>query len=286
MLSTRKIINNNLYSYEKNKLTKIETFSSSLLFCKAKTLPNYWICQSTKNQFFLVRFLCPIWRYNLSLSQKIIVKPGNFVDIGEPLTEGIIDIHDLLSILFRYHSTIDGTMLGTLRSLNKFQLLLVNSVQAIYESQNVTISSKHIEIIIRQMTSKVVIKRSGDTPFLPGEVVRLSMISQLYKAFKGDPNISAIGIDRKKQKSYRTPKYEPLLLSTTNSSLRKDGFLSAAGFQETKKILTKAAIEGSSDWLRALKECVIVGRLIPAGSSFLNYKNYLDNIFLYKTKIV
>ena len=78
------------------------------------------------------------------------------------------------------------------------------------------------------------------------------------------------------------PSYEPILLSTTRSSLAKDGFLSAAGFQETKRILSKAAIEGKSDWLRGLKECIIIGRLIPAGSAFLNYKNYLDNIYVFK----
>ena len=73
-----------------------------------------------------------------------------------------------------------------------------------------------------------------------------------------------------------------MFLSTTNSSLSKDGFLSAAGFQETKRILAKAAIEGSQDWLRGLKECIIVGRLIPAGSAFLNYKHYLDTLFFFK----
>jgi DNA-directed RNA polymerase subunit beta' len=76
--------------------------------------------------------------------------------------------------------------------------------------------------------------------------------------------------------------YFSIFLSTTNSSLSKDGFLSTAGFQETKRVLTKATIEGTTDWLRGLKECVIIGRLIPAGSAFLNYKNYLDNIYLFK----
>jgi DNA-directed RNA polymerase subunit beta' len=82
--------------------------------------------------------------------------------------------------------------------------------------------------------------------------------------------------------TYKTPRYEPFLLSATNSSLAKDGFLSAAGFQETKRVLTRAAIEGSSDRLRGLKECIIIGRLIPAGSAFLNYKSYLDNVYLFK----
>ena len=149
---------------------------------------------------------------------------------------------------------------------------MVNSVQSIYQSQGVNISSKHIEIVVRQMTAKVVIKESGDTPLLPGELTRLSLINEIHKALRTNGN----------QKIYRTPKYEPLFLSTTNSSLSKDGFLSAAGFQETKRVLTKAAIEGNSDWLRGLKECVIIGRLIPAGSAFLNYKNYLDNIYLFK----
>jgi DNA-directed RNA polymerase subunit beta' len=122
------------------------------------------------------------------------------------------------------------------------------------------------------MTSKVVIKQSGDTPFLPGELVRISLINEIYTALKvHNPMLT-----------YKTPQYEPLLLSSTNSSLSKDGFLSAAGFQETKRVLTKAAIEGSTDWLRGLKECIIIGRLIPAGSSFLNYKSYLDNIYLFK----
>ena len=81
---------------------------------------------------------------------------------------------------------------------------------------------------------------------------------------------------------YKTPKFEPILRSATNSSLSKDGFLSASGFQETKRVLTKAALEGCADWLRGLKECIIIGRLIPAGSAFLNYKSYLDNVYLFK----
>ena len=119
------------------------------------------------------------------------------------------------------------------------------------------------------MTSKVIIKTSGDTPFLPGELLPISLIIEMYEALKTNPQ-------------YKTPTFEPKLLSATNSSLNKDGFLSAAGFQETRKILTKAAIEGSSDWLRGLKESLMSGRMIPAGSAFLNYKNYLDNLYYLK----
>nr|AIM52771.1 DNA-directed RNA polymerase subunit beta'' [Ochromonas sp. CCMP1393] len=230
------------------------------------------ILQINDKEYLFLESINPIIEYKLPSSSKVSVKPGNFVDIGEPITDGIIDPHELLGILFQYHYLLDGILKGTFRSLNKFQLLLVNSVQSIYQSQGVNISSKHIEIIVRQMTSKVVIKESGDTPFLPGEIIRLSLITEIYKALYSNKSL----------KIYKTPKFEPLFLSTTNSSLSKDGFLSAAGFQETKRVLTRAAIEGASDWLRGLKECVIIGRLIPAGSAFLNYKNYLDNIYLFK----
>ena len=225
-----------------------------------------------ENNFIFLEYLNPIREYEIPLTSKMLLNPGSFVDIGEPLTEGTIDIHELLNIFFKYHSVIDGTMEGTIRSLTKFQLLLVNSIQAIYQSQGVGVSSKHIEIIVRQMTSRVVIRESGDTPLLPGELIKISLINEIYQALK----------NTKIYNDYKIPKYEPLLTSSTNSSLSKDGFLSAAGFQETKKVLTRAAIEGSTDWLRSLKECVIIGRLIPAGSSFLNYKNYLDTVYLFK----
>jgi hypothetical protein len=230
------------------------------------------ILKTKEFNYLLLEYLHPLIEYEIPLSSKVLYNPGDFVDIGEPITEGTIDVHELLKIFFNYHSLLDGTRLGTIRCLYKFQLLLVNSVQAIYQSQGVNISSKHIEIIVRQMTAKVIIKQSGDTPLLPGELIRLSLINEIYQALKVNENLF----------QYKTPEYEPLLLSATNSSLSKDGFLSAAGFQETKRVLSKAAIEGSSDWLRGLKECIIIGRLIPAGSSFLNYKSYLDNIYSFK----
>jgi DNA-directed RNA polymerase subunit beta' len=124
------------------------------------------------------------------------------------------------------------------------------------------------------MTANVLIIENGDTPFIPGELIRLSLIRELHKSFTELSQTNKI----------RAPRYKPTLMSTTNSSLLKDGFLSAAGFQETKRMLSKAAVEGTTDWLRGLKESVIIGRVIPAGSSFLNYKSYLDNIYLFKYK--
>nr|AYO28645.1 RNA polymerase beta'' subunit [Neotessella volvocina] len=228
-----------------------------------------YIIQTSNNEFLFLEYLNPVSHYMIPFSSKYLFMSGMFVDIGEPITEGIIDAHELLNIFFNYHLIFDGRLKGIERSLSKFQLILVNSIQAIYQSQGVDISSKHIEIIVKQMTSKVVIKDSGDTPLLPGELIRLSFITEIYKAFQT--------ID-----SFKKPKFEPVLLSASNCSLNKDGFLSPAGFQETKRVLTKAAIEGSVDWLRGLKECIILGRLIPAGSAFLNYKNYLDTVYLFK----
>ena len=264
--------NNVLSKYKNGKLIDWKTFKVDEECTFYKNKENDLIVKLFTNEFIFLEYLNPISSYELQLSSKIFYKPGNFIDIGEPLTEGIIDVHELLAVLFQYHTTLDGLLLGTFRSITKFQLLLVNSIQAIYQSQGVNISSKHIEIIVKQMTSKVVIKTMGHTPLLPGELVRLSLIKEISMALKINNN----------SRDYKLPLYEPLLLSATNSSLSKDGFLSAAGFQETKRVLTKAAIEGSCDWLRGLKECIIIGRLIPAGSAFLNYKHNLDNIYLFK----
>jgi DNA-directed RNA polymerase subunit beta' len=124
------------------------------------------------------------------------------------------------------------------------------------------------------MTARVRIKESGNTPYLPGELVRLSLIKELIIALK----------NYQTKNLFQAPKYEPTFFSTINVSLEADGFLSAAGFQETKSVLMKAAIQGRTDWLRGLKECIIVGRMIPAGSSFLNYKDNLDTIYFFKKK--
>jgi hypothetical protein len=262
-----------LYKYQNKKLSKWTYIKDNELNTLFKNCRKDYIIYTSDLNFIFLESLNPTLNYEIPLASKLLFESGSFVDIGEPITEGIVDVHDLLNILFKYHSTLDGVMLGTLRTLYKFQLLLVNSVQSIYQSQGVSISSKHIEIIVRQMTSKVLVKESGDTPFLPGEIIRLSLMTEVYKALK---------ISSDATMKYKTPSYEPVLMSATNSSLNKDGFLSAAGFQETKRVLTRAALEGSSDWLRGLKECIIIGRLIPAGSAFLNYKSYLDNVYSFK----
>ena len=261
-----------LYKFKNGKKKKWVEITKKELSVFTNSHKKDHLIKTKKGNYVFLKYLDLISEYKFPKASRILYKPGEFIDIGEPFTEGIIDVHELLDILFQYHSSFDGIMQGCFRSLAKFQLILVNSIQAIYQSQGVNISNKHIEIIVKQMTSKVVMKQSGGTPLLPGELVRIGLIYEIYKSLKA-----------KNQKiSYTIPKYQPILISATASSLNKDGFLSAAGFQETKRILTKAAIEGSCDWLRGLKECIILGRLIPAGSTFLNYKNYLDNVYLFK----
>jgi DNA-directed RNA polymerase subunit beta' len=134
----------------------------------------------------------------------------------------------------------------------------VNEVQSVYQSQGIDISDKHIEVIVRQMTSKVRVDDGGDTTMLPGELVELRQVEQVNEA------MSITGM--------APARYTPVLLGITKASLNTDSFISAASFQETTRVLTEAAIEGKSDWLRGLKENVIIGRLIPAGSGFNAYE--------------
>jgi len=130
-------------------------------------------------------------------------------------------------------------------------------VQNVYQSQNVEISDKHVEVIVRQMTSKVKVEDGGDTTLLPGELVELQQIENINEAMLLTKGLPAT--------------YSPILLGITKSSLNTDSFISAASFQETTRVLTEAAIEGKADWLRGLKENVIIGRLIPAGTGFNSY---------------
>jgi DNA-directed RNA polymerase subunit beta' len=151
---------------------------------------------------------------------------------------------------------------AALAALQKAQLFLVNQVQGVYQSQGIDISDKHIEVIVRQMTSKVRVDDGGDTIRLPGELVELREIE------KDNETMSITG---------GAPiQYTPMLMGITKSSLNTDSFISAASFQETTRVLTEAAIEGKSDWLRGLKENVIIGRLIPAGTGFNAYDEHLN----------
>jgi DNA-directed RNA polymerase subunit beta' len=184
-----------------------------------------------------------------------------------------INPHNLLKVYFNYYGFIknffcDRTQSvvsyrltnnyeASYRSFKKVQALILNSVQSVYESQGVTIADKHLEVIIKQMTTKVLITHEGDTPLLPREVIDLYHIQYIN--------------DIVNQNNKQTAFYVPLLLGITKAALNNPSFISAASFQETTRVLTKAAIEGRVDWLRGLKENIIIGHLIPAGTGSQNY---------------
>ncbi len=197
--------------------------------------------------------------YFLGPGQNLLVSDGNEVKAGHLLTDGQLNPHEILEVFFNHFREDNGVFEAALLALQKAQAFLVNEVQSVYQSQGIDIADKHIEVIVRQMTSKVRIDDGGDTTMLPGELQELRQVEQVNEA------MSITGA--------APAEYTPMLLGITKASLNTDSFISAASFQETTRVLTEAAIEGKSDWLRGLKENVIIGRLIPAGTGFNAYED-------------
>ncbi|MBW4645149.1 MAG: DNA-directed RNA polymerase subunit beta'' [Goleter apudmare HA4340-LM2] len=195
--------------------------------------------------------------YTLGPGQNLALADGSHVLAGQPLTDGPSNPHEILEIFFSLGSE-DGVYACASHALQKVQTFLVNEVQLVYQSQGIDIADKHIEVIVRQMTNKVRIDDGGDTTMLPGELVELRQVEQVNEAMAITGGARA--------------QYTPVLLGITKASLNTDSFISAASFQETTRVLTEAAIEGKSDWLRGLKENVIIGRLIPAGTGYNAYE--------------
>nr|WGH13692.1 RNA polymerase b''''-subunit [Lophurella pseudocorticata] len=196
-------------------------------------------------------------------------KTGDIVQ-GLPRIEEILEARKKIDISFNLHCILENKFRSYLgQGLNLYkssrlsildiQLFLVKEVQSVYQSQGVYISDKHIEVIVRQMTSKVKIESGGDSQYLPGELVELQKVEAVN---------SSLLLSKKKNAIYY-----PVLLGITKASLNTESFISAASFQETTKVLTEAAIYGKLDQLRGLKENVIIGRLIPAGTGFNNYNS-------------
>jgi DNA-directed RNA polymerase subunit beta' len=200
-----------------------------------------------------------ISEYPLLPGQNAIVADEQRVNVGDPLTDGLANPHEILDVFFSYYVENKGCYEAALMGLQAAQKFLVNQVQTVYQSQGVDISDKHIEVIVRQMTSKVRIDDGGDTTMLPGELIELRQVEQVNEA------MSITGA--------APARYTPVILGITKASLNTDSFISAASFQETTRVLTEAAIEGKSDWLRGLKENVIIGRLIPAGTGFNTHED-------------
>ncbi len=180
--------------------------------------------------------------YSIPRGRHVNVHEGDWVRAGEPLMDGSANPHDILAVL------------GP-RELQKF---LVNEVQEVYRLQGVVINDKHIEVITRQMLRKIRIEEAGDTSFLPGTQVNRFAFEDENERVLAEGGSPAIG--------------KPVLLGITKASLSTDSFISGASFQETTRVLTEAAINGRVDDLRGLKENVIVGRLIPAGTGYSEYR--------------
>jgi len=181
--------------------------------------------------------------YDIPRGTHINVQEGDRVRAGEALMDGPLNPHDILRVL----------------GMQRLQEYLVNEIQEVYRLQGVNINDKHIEVIVRQMLRWVKIKEVGDTDFLLEEQVDRFRFT--------DENERVVGDDGEVAQA------EPLLLGITKASLSTDSFISAASFQETTRVLTEAAISGRIDYLRGLKENVIMGRLIPAGTGMEYYRN-------------
>ena len=174
--------------------------------------------------------------YSVDKSRQILVRDGEFVHVGERLTDGDISSHDVLRILGE-------------KELHSY---LIRGIQDVYRSEGVIISDKHIEIIISQMLRQVKIVDSGDTHFIVGDMVsRRKFHDENEKILRlgGEPAIA-----------------EPILLGVTRAAIGSDSVISAASFQETTKVLTEASIASKRDNLEDLKENVILGRMIPVGT--------------------
>ena len=168
------------------------------------------------------------------------------------------NLSDKLNQFFNYYRQHFNLKEAVRKSLEQIQQIIVEGIQQVYLSQGVVIADKHIEVVVRQMTSKVRITEGGKTGFLRGELIDLERVENVNIGIKTVNR----GIDSQEAE------YEPVVLGITKASLEAESFISAASFQETTRILSGAAIEGKTDFLRGLKERVILGDLIPAGTGF------------------
>ncbi len=224
-------------------------------------------------------------KYNIPYGKHVIVHEGDFVHAGDRLCDGSVAPQDILQI----------------RGSAKVQEYLVNEIQEVYRLQGVRINDKHIEVIVRQMMQKVRINDPGDTGVLRGDRLNRFVINGINREMKrkvvitnpGDSELTegdvhpktevdtlnkALKADGKTPAKTRTAKpatFHPLLLGITRASLNTESFISAASFQETTRVLTDAAVEGKTDYLRGLKENIVMGRLIPAGTGLSQFRDIL-----------
>ncbi len=194
----------------------------------------------TKEEVVLVGDKGSVKEWIIPNAYNLVIEDGQLINVGDAITEGSLDLHDLYR----------------LKGREAVQKYILKEIQFIYTSQGQNLNDKHIEIIIRQMFSRIMVKDPGDTNLLTGEIVESWVFRQANENLK---------------KGKTPAKGEELLLGITKSSLTVESWLSAASFQETARVLISAAITGQVDYLRGLKENVIIGRLIPAGTGFGKY---------------
>ncbi|HWI65765.1 MAG TPA: DNA-directed RNA polymerase subunit beta', partial [Symbiobacteriaceae bacterium] len=180
--------------------------------------------------------------YSIPYGARVKVRDAAYVEAGDALTEGSINPHDLLRV----------------KGLRGVQMYLLSEVQKVYNLQGVDINDKHIEVMVRQMLRKVKVEDPGDTELLPGQFTDIFDFEDENERVIMDGGVPAVA--------------RPMLLGITKASLATDSFLSAASFQETTRVLTDAAIKGKRDPLLGLKENVIIGKLVPAGTGMNRYR--------------
>jgi DNA-directed RNA polymerase subunit beta' len=212
-----------------------ELFKVGAESVKAKTAG---VVSVTDKYVALTKEVKKVKEYHILKGTMLLVKDGDEIEVGKQLTEGSLDLRELFKLKGRLET----------------QKYIIKEIQYVYSSQGQFLNDKHVEIIARQMFSRYLVKESGKTNLLPGEIVEDEV---LYRANK----------ETKKEAVA-----DQLLMGITKASLTTDSFLSAASFQETPRVLIEAAVSGKIDYLDGLKENVIIGRLIPSGTGYKGHR--------------
>ncbi len=322
-LKKKKFINSYLLFFQKNnKNANFFLFQKENSFLSFKNFFN----SNNKNSFFFLQknYKTKEFKIELSLKQKISLKKETpfsiyqlnnndntffiqnkfftFFQLAEEIKRNNINPHTLLFSFYSYYLKKNiSTIEAALYSFQKLQLIIINSIQSIYYHQGVNISTKHIELIIRQLTNKIFIINYSSQNFLKNEFAYISIL-KIYKktidlfleSFEKNlftlSNINNLNKNLLKtitniEEELKNFKITPTYFgSTKNALLKQNGFLASASFQQTRKNLIQAGISGSKDWIIGLQESIITNKLLPSGSGYLFNKNYLDTIYSYKAK--
>lgn len=253
-------------------------FSGKKLEKKKQNKHNAQIIQKTQNTILIRKANTYLSYQNskINIKNNDLIKKGNIIfqslyekQKTEDIVQGLPKIEELLEAkknsnseiiknapntilrkIFEKISTKTHNKRAVRKSIRQIQKILVEKIQSVYETQGVTIADKHMEMIVKQMTSKVVIKKSGDSKIITGEIIEINRIEKINRIIKNKAT------------------YEPIIIGISKLSLSNQSFISEASFQETTRILARSAIEGKIDWLYGLKENIVLGNLIPTGTGY------------------